>query len=284
MLRDVYIKCRDRLKSGGIEAPDFEARCILEFVTGYDRTAQLIHCKDELPEEKKQLVNSITEKRSSRYPLQYLLHSWDFMGFPLSVGEGVLIPRDDTEVCVRLCLEYLKDKPNAEAIDLCSGSGAIAIALEKLGRAKTTAVEYSDEAFIFLKKNIKQNNCLINAVKGDIFICHTEFPDNAFDLIVSNPPYIRRSELPTLQADVLFEPKTALDGGEDGLDFYRAIIRDWTPKLKKGGALVFELGEDQAETVGEMMIKHGFENIRTETDFGGCERAIIGFLALSSGR
>ena len=87
-----------------------------------------------------------------------------------------------------------------------------------------------------------------------------------------------------MQAEVLFEPKTALDGGEDGLDFYRAIIRDWTPKLKKGGALVFELGEDQAETVGEMMIKHGFENIRTETDFGGGERAIIGFLALSSGR
>lgn len=276
MLRNVYRECRDRLQSGGIEAPDFEARCMLEYVTGYDRAAQLTHADEEISDDKKQLLNSVIEKRLERYPLQYLLESWTFMGFPLSVGEGVLIPRDDTEVCVRLCLEYLKNKPNANVTDLCSGSGAIAIALEKLGNAKTTAVEYSEDAFIFLEKNIRQNNCRINAVKGDVFTCHPEFSGNTFDLIVSNPPYIKHAELPFLQEEVRFEPQTALDGGEDGLDFYRAIIRDWTSKLKKGGALVFELGEDQAAPVAEMMKARGYINIRTETDFGGCERAIIG--------
>lgn len=284
MLRDDYRECRDKLKLGNIEAPDFEARCIIEYVTGYDRAGQLIHADEKISDDKKQLINSILEKRLSRYPLQYLLQSWTFMGFPLSVGEGVLIPRDDTEVCVRLSLDYLKDKPDADVIDLCSGSGAIAIALEKLGKAKVTAVEFIDEAFIFLEKNIIQNGCRINAVKGDVFTCHAEYSDNAFDLIVSNPPYIKRAELPSLQAEVRFEPQTALDGGEDGLDFYRAIIRDWTPKLKAGGALVFELGEGQAEPVTEIMAEHGYTNVRTETDFGGCERAIIGSKPLSSGR
>ena len=284
MLRDDYRECRDKLKLGNIEAPDFEARCIIEYVTGYDRAGQLIHADEKISDDKKQLINSILENRLSRYPLQYLLGSWIFMGFPLSVGEGVLIPRDDTEVCVRLSLDYLKDKPDADVIDLCSGSGAIAIALEKLGKAKVTAVEFIDEAFIFLEKNIIQNGCRINAVKDDVFTCHAEYSDNAFDLIVSNPPYIKRAELPSLQAEVRFEPQTALDGGEDGLDFYRAIIQDWTPKLKAGGALVFELGEGQAEQVNEMMEEHGYTNVRTETDFGGCERAIIGSKPLSSGR
>ena len=198
------------------------------------------------------------------------------MGFPLSVGEGVLIPRDDTEVCTGLCLEHLKGKPNAAAIDLCSGSGAIAIALEKLGHAAVTAVELSEQAFSFLTKNIHTNNCRVKAVRGDVFSCHTQFPDNHFDLIVSNPPYIRQDELPSLQAEVQFEPSMALDGGADGYRFYTTILQNWSRKLKAGGALVFELGEGQAAQVGALMCEQGFADIRTEQDLGGCERAIIG--------
>lgn len=264
------------LRDGGIENADFEAQCIVEAVTGCGRATLIAHGDMPVADEQKRQINSITEKRLTRYPLQYLLGKWSFMGFPLFVGEGVLIPRDDTEVCTGLCIDYLKDKSGAKAVDLCSGSGAIAIALEKLGNADVTAIELSSEAFNFLKKNIDLNDSKVKAIKGDVLLCHGDFPDSSLDLIVSNPPYIKNGDLSFLQPEVLFEPKMALDGGESGYDFYEAIILSWSRKLKSGGALVFELGENQAERVTELMKKRGFENIRTELDFGGCERAIIG--------
>ena len=276
MLRDVYRDCRQKLMDGGIGNADFEALCIIEHATGFDRTALIAHGGSPVSEAQKHIIDTYTEKRLTRYPLQYILGEWSFMGFELEVGEGVLIPRDDTEVCVGLCLSYLKNKPGAKAVDLCSGSGAIAIALEKLGKADVTAIELSDAAFNFLKKNIAKNNCRINAVHGDVLTCHKAFDNGSLDLIVSNPPYIKRGELGSLQTEVRFEPNMALDGGESGFDFYEAMIRDWSSKLKRGGALVFELGEGQAETVAEMMKAAGFAEIRTEKDFGNCERAIIG--------
>ena len=278
MLREVYRRCRQALRDGGVENADFEALCLIGHVTGFDRAGIIVHGDEPVPPEKKALLESLTEKRLSRYPLQYLLGSWEFMGIPLSVGEGVLIPRDDTEVCVSLCLEYLCDKPGAEAVDLCSGSGAVALALERFGKAKVTAIELSDWAFYFLNKNINDNQSRVAALKADVLQCCGRFVDGSIDLIVSNPPYIPRGELQGLQTEVRFEPAMALDGGEDGMDFYRAIIRDWSRKLKPGGALVFELGEGQAEQVGAWMKAQGFLDIRTAEDFGGCKRAIIGAL------
>ena len=276
MLKEVFRTCREKLQNGGIENSDYEAQCIVEAVTGLGRAALIAHGDTPVTDVQKRQIISITEKRLTRYPLQYLLGKWSFMGFPLFVGEGVLIPRADTEVCTGLCLDYLKGKSGAKAVDLCSGSGAIAIALEKLGNADVTAIELSSEAFNFLKKNIDLNDSKVKAIKGDVLLCHGDFPDSSLDLIVSNPPYIKNGDLSALQPEVQFEPKTALDGGESGYDFYEAIILSWSRKLKSGGALVFELGENQAERVTELMKKRGFENIRTELDFGGCERAIIG--------
>ena len=276
MLKEVFRTCREKLQNGGIENSDYEAQCIVEAVTGLGRAALIAHGDTPVTDVQKRQIISITEKRLTRYPLQYLLGKWSFMGFPLFVGEGVLIPRDDTEVCTGLCLDYLKGKSGAKAVDLCSGSGAIAIALEKLGNADVTAIELSGEAFDFLKKNIDLNGSKVKAVKGDVLLCHGEFPGNSLDLIVSNPPYIKKDDLRTLQKEVQFEPEMALDGGESGFDFYEAMIRDWSGKLKPGGALVFELGENQAEYVTELMKQKGFEEIRTAPDFGGCERAIIG--------
>ena len=278
MLKDVLRRSREALSCGGIENADYEAQCIIEHVTGFDRARQIAHGDAELTDTQKQNIDFIIEKRLTRYPLQYLLNSWSFMGFPLTVGEGVLIPRDDTEVCAGLCLDHLRDKPNAQAVDLCSGSGAIAIALEKLGGANVTAVELSDKAFYFLEKNIKDNGCSAKALKGDVLTCHRDFAEGSLDLIVSNPPYIRSGDIEGLQPEVRYEPAMALDGGADGLDFYRAIIRDWSPKLKSGGALVFELGEGQADEVAAMMRAHCFVSIRTALDFGGCQRAIMGKL------
>ena len=271
MLKDTYIKLRDILARAGIKSPGLEARLLIESATGMSRAAQIACADKELDCE--QALLELAEKRAKRYPLQYILGSWSFMGIELKVGEGVLIPRDDTEVLVDLCLGYLKDVESPRAVDLCAGSGAIGIALNRLANASVTAVELSDRAYYFLLQNIKNTD--ITPLKGDVTECYNSFEEEYFDLIVSNPPYIKTDELKTLQPEVGFEPETALDGGADGLDFYREITRLWTPLLKKGGAMAFELGEGQAEPVAAMLERHGYSDIKTALDLGGTKRAII---------
>lgn len=276
MLKDLYLKLRGILSEAEIEAPELEARLLIEGVTGMNRASQIANSNSEISGEIQKKLISMAQKRAGHLPLQYILGKWSFMGFEFKVGEGVLIPRDDTEVLVGLCLDYLKASEGKTALDLCAGSGAISVALDKLANADVTAVELSDKAYNFLLENIKGTN--IKPHKGDIFECYRDFEAKSFDLIASNPPYIKTDEINTLQAEVGYEPKTALDGGADGLDFYRAIARRWTPLLKSGGAMAFELGEGQAEYVGGLMADHGYINIKTAKDLGGTDRAIIGIL------
>ena len=276
MLKDLYIKLRGILSEAEIEAPELEARLLIEGVTGMNRASQIANSNSEISGEIQEKLISMAQKRAEHLPLQYILGKWNFMGFEFKVGEGVLIPRDDTEVLVGLCLDYLKNSNGKTALDLCAGSGAVSVVLDKLANADVTAVELSDKAYNFLLENIKDTN--IKPHKGDIFECYRDFEAKSFDLIASNPPYIKTAEIEALQTEVGYEPKTALDGGADGLDFYRAIARRWTPLLKSGGAMAFELGEGQAEYVGGLMADHGYINIKTAKDLGGTDRAIIGIL------
>ena len=276
MLKDLYLKLRGILSEAEIEAPELEARLLIEGVTGMNRASQIANSNSEISGEIQEKLISMAQKRAEHLPLQYILGKWSFMGFEFKVGEGVLIPRDDTEVLVGLCLDYLKNSNGKTALDLCAGSGVVSVALDKLANADVTAVELSDKAYNFLLENIKGTN--IKPHKGDIFECYRDFEAKSFDLIASNPPYIKTDEIETLQTEVGYEPKTALDGGADGLDFYRAIARRWTPLLKSGGAMAFELGEGQAEYVGGLMADHGYINIKTAKDLGGTDRAIIGIL------
>ncbi len=276
MLKDLYLKLRGILSEAEIEAPELEARLLIEGATGMNRASQIANSNSEISGEIQEKLISMAQKRAGHLPLQYILGKWSFMGFEFKVGEGVLIPRDDTEVLVGLCLDYLKASDGKTALDLCAGSGAVSVALDKLANADVTAVELSDKAYNFLLENIKDTN--IKPHKGDIFECYRDFEAKSFDLIASNPPYIKTDEIKTLQTEVGYEPKTALDGGADGLDFYRAIARRWTPLLKSGGAMAFELGEGQAEYVGGLMADHGYINIKTAKDLGGTDRAIIGIL------
>ena len=276
MLKDLYLKLRGILSEAEIEAPELEARLLIEGVTGMNRASQIANSNSEISGEIQEKLISMAQKRAEHLPLQYILGKWSFMGFELKVGEGLLIPRDDSEVLVGLCLDYLKASDGKTALDLCAGSGAVSVALDKLANADVTAVELSDKAYNFLLENIKGTN--IKPHKGDIFECYRDFEAKSFDLIASNPPYIKTDEIETLQTEVGYEPKTALDGGADGLDFYRAIARRWTPLLKSGGAMAFELGEGQAEYVGGLMADHGYINIKTAKDLGGTDRAIIGIL------
>lgn len=276
---EAYRKTKDILTEAGFEAPAFEALCLTEKVFGFNRLALITKGEETVAsEEKLAVLAELTEKRLNHEPLQYLLGKWSFMGIDLLVGEGVLVPRDDTEVVTSLCIDYLSCKESPNVIDLCAGSGAISLALEKYANCKVTAVELSDKAFSYLTQNIKLNNSAVNALNGDIFECHKDIADNSLDLIVSNPPYIKTADIASLQKEVQHEPAMALDGGESGLDFYRRIVPLWKSKLIAGGALAFELGEGQYDEVSRILADNGFGGITESIDFGGIQRAIIGTL------
>lgn len=276
---EAYRKTKDILTEAGFEAPAFEALCLTEKVFGFNRLALITKGEETVAsEEKLAVLAELTEKRLNHEPLQYLLGKWSFMGIDLLVGEGVLVPRDDTEVVTSLCIDYLSCKESPNVIDLCAGSGAISLALEKYANCKVTAVELSDKAFSYLTQNIKLNNSAVNALNGDIFECHKDIADNSLDLIVSNPPYIKTADIASLQKEVQHEPAMALDGGESGLDFYRRIVPLWKSKLKAGGALAFELGEGQYDAVSRILADNGFGGITESIDFSGIQRAIIGTL------
>lgn len=277
-VNEIYQSGLKLLENNNIENSKFEAQSLLQKAFSLDRVGFIIHKTDKADENCSHNFLNFIEKRISGEPLQYILGEWSFMGFDFKVGRGVLIPRDDTEMVVNLCIDFLKNRIDKKTVDLCSGSGAIAVALDKISGAKVTAVEIDETAFSYLETNVKENNSSVKPVMADALeICDT-FADGELDLIVSNPPYIKSADIETLQKEVQLEPRLALDGGEDGCDFYREIVSRWSRKLKKGGALAFELGENQADAVKALMAEQGFSDFKISLDFGGVQRAIIGTL------
>lgn len=277
-VNEIYQSGLKLLENNNIENSKFEAQSLLQKAFSLDRVGFIIHKTDKADENCSHNFLNFIEKRISGEPLQYILGEWSFMGFDFKVGRGVLIPRDDTEVVVNLCIDFLKNRADKKTVDLCSGSGAIAVALDKISGAEVTAVEIDETAFSYLETNVKENNSSVKPVMADALkICDT-FADGELDLIVSNPPYIKSADIETLQKEVQLEPRLALDGGEDGCDFYREIVNRWSRKLKKGGALAFELGEGQADAVKALMTEQGFSDFKISLDFGGVQRAIIGTL------
>lgn len=277
-VNEIYQSGLKLLENNNIENSKFEAQSLLQKAFSLDRVGFIIHKTDKADENCSHNFLKFIEKRISGEPLQYILGEWSFMGFDFKVGRGVLIPRDDTEVVVNLCIDFLENRTDKKTVDLCSGSGAIAVALDKISGAKVTAVEIDETAFSYLETNVKENSSSVKPVMADALeICDT-FADGGLDLIVSNPPYIKSADIETLQKEVRLEPRLALDGGEDGCDFYREIVSRWSRKLKKGGALAFELGEGQADAVKALMTEQGFSDFKISLDFGGVQRAIIGTL------
>lgn len=255
-----------------------EARCLFEELLGIDRMALVEKGSLKAGKDERMLIEEAVKKRREGYPLQYIIGKWSFMGNDFIVGEGVLIPRDDTEVAVNECFSAVKNIRRAKILDLCSGSGIIAVTLAKLlPDAEITALELEDRAFGFLEKNILLNKAdNVRALKGDIFRAFSCIEDKSFDAIISNPPYIKRGEISALQKEVGFEPVSALDGGEDGLDFYRCIAENWLSKLKNGGSITLEIGEEQAEDVTGLLSEKCISDIRTVKDIQGLDRVIFG--------
>lgn len=262
------------LTQAGIEDPFGEATEILCAVLDCSK-AELILRDGEIPEEESEKAIAMARRRATGEPLQYILGSWSFMEREYKVGKGVLIPRDDTEVVVREALTIAKSIPDPVIVDLCAGSGIIAVTLEKeLDNATVYAVEKSEKAFSYLTENITLNQTKVKAIHADLADCVIDFADGSLDMIVSNPPYIRRDELPTLQREVQYEPRLALDGGESGYDFYEMIISLWTKKLKKGGTIAFEIGEGQFNRIADLLSSAGYTDIHGTPDIQGITRAI----------
>lgn len=274
---DLYLACKTELATAGIPDADFEAVTLLRHFFRLTQSEWLLKKRETPPAGRMNALQKAIIERRNRRPLQYILGEWEFMGIEIAVGEGVLIPRDDTEVLVRAVSDYLGGRPAAGA-DLCAGTGAVSLALCSLHPdTQITAVELSGHAFPYLTENTDTYaEYDIMPVQGDIFdeALANDFT-RTFDFIACNPPYIARNELSSLQAEVQREPAMALDGGDDGLTFYRAVTAIWKKTLKPGGLLAFEIGETQAEAVSDILRENGFTSLAIHRDLSGLPRCAL---------
>ena len=264
--KQLYQTLKNTLSENGISAADFEAAEILRVFNNFD-VKKLTAFPETMLDEAPAL--DALSKRVEGEPLQYLVGKWDFYRYEFFVGEGVLIPRSDTEILVETALEDIKE--NMRVADLCSGSGCIAITVSKETDAQVYALEKSEKAYDYLLKNISLNNASTIPVLCDV-LEYNELKD--LDVIISNPPYIKTDVVKTLSKEVKKEPEMALDGREDGLFFYREITKRWKDKLKKGGKIFFEIGYDQAQDVTEILRQNGFCDICVIKDYSKNDRVV----------
>ena len=277
---ELYINARNTLKRSGIEAYALEARVLVASAAG--KTVQQLLRDLSLyttqPVEDK--VNGYVERRLSGEPVAYISGDWEFYGLPMKVTKDVLIPRPDTELLVDLVKQALTGwKMDARVLDLCCGSGCITCAVgHELPATKLVAVDLSASALEVCRTNIALNrlNTRVICMQADA----TASPPlgiGSFDVIVSNPPYVRTDEIGELDRSVKdYEPVWALDGGKDGLRFYKAIIKYWKSLLRPDGLLIFEVGESQAQEVADMLLAGGFASTSIHQDARGVDRAVVG--------
>jgi release factor glutamine methyltransferase len=275
---EIYQKGKSMLSGAENDSPAFDTACLFQKAFGLDRQSLILHSADTADAEKSADYLEWIEQRASGRPLQYILGKWPFMDLDLNVGEGVLIPREETELLVYTAADRLKNHPCPQIIDLCAGTGAVALGMASLlPCAQITAAELYDAAFTYLKRNQEETGLKnVTPVQLDVLNPQSALRFSELDCIVSNPPYVLAGEIPTLQAEVRREPPTALDGGEDGLVFYRAIAKYWLPKLAGGGTAAVEVGEKQAHEVAALFEAAGLTEIQILPDFNQIERVVWG--------
>ena len=276
--REAFAALRQQLRAGGLESPEFEAGCLAEQLFG---TAWRLMPPQQLAQpltpEEDAALHTLARRRLAGEPLQYLLGEWEFYGLPFAVGPGVLIPRQDTETLVECALQAAEGMFAPSILDLCAGSGCIGIALAHcLPHARITAVEQSADALRYLQENAALNRTPLHIVKGDVLDPALAESIRGADIIVSNPPYLSAADLAALQKEVQAEPRAALDGGEDGLLFYRQMPALWLESLKPGGRLLFEIGMGQEEAVSGFLARAGYTNIEIFPDLAGISRVVSG--------
>jgi len=280
---DIYLRVRKKLKNGGIDSSEFEARLIVSHCADRSKEELLAISKIYATDPKiKQKIEESLERRLKGEPLAYVLGEWEFYGIPITVNEHVLIPRVDTEVLARETINLLNRKVwQTRLLDLCTGSGCIGLAVAaNVPSCRIVMIDSSEQALAICRTNMLKNNLSrhITAMDTDILIKPPAILGE-FDVIVSNPPYIPTGDIEALDKSVKdYEPLMALDGGEDGMKFFRAITENWRKLLKTGGHLAFECGVGQAAAVRYLMKQNGFADIKTYKDTLGIERVVIGMI------
>lgn len=270
-IKELFVYCSDELSF--TDFGDFEALCIFNDILGISKEQILLNTQLATSSHKEKIDNVINRRKNGE-PLQYILGKWDFYDLTFSVGEGVLIPRPETEILVDFAIEKLKNIVNPVVYDLCSGSGCIGLTIAKhCKNAKVYLLEKEEKALKYLLKNkdaLKLDN--VTVIHDDLFTVDLSlFPQ--CDLIVSNPPYIMSDEIKSLQKEVKFEPVTALDGGTDGYDFYRCLSDRWCKKVNKDGYIAMECGENQSEFIIQLF-NDKYNESNVIFDFNNIDRVV----------
>ena len=273
-IREALTKGMIILKSNNIETPKLKARLLLQYILKKDRQYLIVYDNKEI-EKKEQWEYFVNiEKIANGVPLQHITHTQEFMKMDFFVNENVLIPRPDTEILVEEVINLAKKIDNPKILDLCTGSGAIAISIAKnVPSAEVLAIDISEKALEVAKKNANNLQSKVKFKKSNLF---SNIGKMKFDIIVSNPPYIKKSDIKLLSNEVQKDPQIALDGGYDGLDFYRKISSQAIDYLKFGSYLCFEIGYDQQEDVTEIIkdSKH-YNDTYCKKDLFGNDRVIV---------
>ena len=258
-----------RLQAAGVPDARFDAAQLYRFVTGRDPRL------DKGPTEAEAArLDVLAERRAQREPLQYLLGEWDFLDFTLKVGPGVLCPRADSEVVCETAVELLRDAQNPVVLDLCAGTGCLGLGIARAyPQAQVTCVEKSDAAWRYLTANTA--GTAVQTMQADVFRLFRVLTPDSVDLIISNPPYLTAEEMAARMPETAHEPAMALDGGTDGLDFYRLLCARYGTALRPGGWLVLEIGCAQASDVLALGRQYGWQNGACRKDYGGNDRVIV---------
>ncbi len=271
-LQMIYKEGAETLEHAGIPDAKLDAWYLLEYVTGISRASYFGDPKREVPEEQAESYREVILRRAGHIPLQHITGEQEFMGYSFLVNPDVLIPRQDTETLTEEALKFTE--PGMKVLDMCTGSGCILISLMKKCHGLTgTGCDISEKALKTARENGRRVQVEASWIQSDLF----EQISERFDLIVSNPPYIRTGVIEELQEEVrLHDPWIALDGKKDGLYFYRRIIAESTGYIRDNGALMFEIGHDQAEDVVRLMEEAGYTQIRVKKDLAGLDRVVTG--------
>ena len=277
---DIFMQARNALRDHGIEGYSLEARLLVATAAGKTTQELLRDLSLYTTPEMADKVAALTERRISGEPVAYITGAWEFYGLPMYITSDVLIPRMDTELLVDAAKELLNGrKMDARVLDLCCGSGCIACAIgHEMPAARIVAVDLSAKALEVARRNVAVNrlSSRVICMQADA-TASPPMSMGQFDMIVSNPPYVRSADMKKLDRSVRdFEPSWALDGGKDGLKFYKSIIKYWKSVLRPGGYLLFAVGEGQAESVKEMLLTGGFRSVGSKFDTIGVERVVIG--------
>ena len=279
-IKDIIIKYSKELETIS-DTPRLDVEILLEKALGdVDNLYIRLNLNKQVTKDEEELFKSLIDDRIKGRPIAYIVGNREFMGLDFYVKEGVLIPRPDTEPLVEELIELCSDKRNLNILDIGTGSGAITISLAKyLPNSNVTSFDMYDIPLEVGKINAINNHVddRITFIKSDVFSA-IENTNTQFDVIVSNPPYIPKKDIETLHTQVKdYEPYTALEGGDDGLDFYRKITEQSRKYLKENGILAYEVGHDQAQAVSKIMKDNGYSKIYTKKDLQGIERVVIGY-------